>query len=163
MLAIMGAAVGRAPDAVRSVLYRKEPVGRPWSEPSQLVVRGPSPWSVGERETFAALESRLDHRLVRTSARSAVAEAELGEGTARPVLDDYRAAPSSEPLRATLGRVETFTPYRARLGAAAVGAAFYVALRFDAYDRLARHARGELPGARHDAKAGAFLLKAGSP
>ena len=111
MLAIMRGAVGRAPGVVRSLLHRKELFGRPWSELTQLVVRGPSPWSVGERETFAAFASRLDRCLVGTSAHSAVAEAAFGEGAIQPVLDDRRTAPIGEPLRATPGLVETYTPY----------------------------------------------------
>ena len=49
-----------APGVVRTLFYRKEFFGRPFSELTQQVMRGPSPWSVGERETFAAFVSRLN-------------------------------------------------------------------------------------------------------
>jgi hypothetical protein len=52
--------MGHAPGVVRTLFYRKEFFGRPFSELTQQVMRGPSPWSVGERETFAAFVSRLN-------------------------------------------------------------------------------------------------------
>lgn len=48
------------PDVVRTLLYRKAFFGRWQSELTQQVMRGPSPWSVGEREIFAAYVSRLN-------------------------------------------------------------------------------------------------------
>ncbi|GJG85486.1 hypothetical protein tb265_06670 [Gemmatimonadetes bacterium T265] len=60
MLAVMRVATGHAPGVVRTLLYRKEFFGRPWSELTQQVMRGPSPWTVGEREIFAAVVSRFN-------------------------------------------------------------------------------------------------------
>ena len=50
----------RAPDIVRTLFYRPEFLGRPISEWTQAVMRGPSDWSVAERELFAAFTSRLN-------------------------------------------------------------------------------------------------------
>ena len=50
----------RAPDIVRTLFYRPEFLGRPLSEWTQSVMRGPSDWSVAERELFAAFTSRLN-------------------------------------------------------------------------------------------------------
>ena len=60
MLAVMNLIVGHAPGVVRTLRYRKEFFGHPISELTQQVMRGPSEWTVGERETFAAFVSRLN-------------------------------------------------------------------------------------------------------
>ena len=59
-LAAMRVMAGHAPGVVRTLLYRKAFFGRKFSELTQQVMRGPSPWSVGEREVFAAFVSRLN-------------------------------------------------------------------------------------------------------
>jgi hypothetical protein len=50
----------RAPDVVRTLRYRPEFFGAPHADHTQAVMRGPSAWSVGERELFAAFVSRLN-------------------------------------------------------------------------------------------------------
>jgi len=60
MLRLMRVVMGHAPGVVRTLLYRKEFFGRPFSRLTQQVMRGDSPWSVGEREMFAAFVSRLN-------------------------------------------------------------------------------------------------------
>ena len=44
----------RAQDIIRTMLYRPEYFGTPSLHLSQAILRGPSDWSVGERELFAA-------------------------------------------------------------------------------------------------------------
>jgi len=61
MLGAMRIMAGHAPGVVRTLLYRKGFFGSPFSELTQQVMRGPSPWEVGEREIFAAFVSRLNH------------------------------------------------------------------------------------------------------
>ena len=48
----------RAPDVIRTMLYRPELFGKPYSAYLHEVMRGPSDWSAGERELFAAFVSR---------------------------------------------------------------------------------------------------------
>jgi hypothetical protein len=59
-LAMVRVLAGHAPGVVRTLLYRKDFFGRPFSALTQQVMRGPSPWPVGEREVFAAYVSRLN-------------------------------------------------------------------------------------------------------
>lgn len=44
-------------DVVRTMAYRSDLFGKPFSAALQDVMRGPSEWSVGERELFAAFVS----------------------------------------------------------------------------------------------------------
>ena len=60
LLGVMRVMMGHAPGVVRTLLYRKEFFGRSFSALTQQVMRGPSAWSVGEREMFAAFVSRLN-------------------------------------------------------------------------------------------------------
>ena len=48
------------PDVVKTLFYRKAFFGRWHSELTQQVMRGPSEWTVGQRELFAAFVSRLN-------------------------------------------------------------------------------------------------------
>ena len=47
----------RAPDILRTLLYRPDFFGGAMSPWVHAVMRGPSPWTVGERELFAAFTS----------------------------------------------------------------------------------------------------------
>ena len=50
----------RAPDVVRTLRYRRHRFGQWHSAHTHAVMRGPSEWTVGERELFAAFVSRLN-------------------------------------------------------------------------------------------------------
>ena len=48
------------PDVVRTLMYRPAFFGDPFSRWLQSVMRGPSYWTVGERELFACYTSHLE-------------------------------------------------------------------------------------------------------
>ena len=50
----------RVPDYLKAYYYRPDFFGRKFGALSHQVLRGPSPWSVGERELFTAYTARLN-------------------------------------------------------------------------------------------------------
>jgi len=48
-------------DVVKVFMYRPEFFGKPFCDLAHAVLRGPSDWSVGERELFGAFTSKLNH------------------------------------------------------------------------------------------------------
>jgi uncharacterized peroxidase-related enzyme len=104
LFAFIGA-VSRQPvlDAVKLVKYRAEFYGSPMSRVTQGAMRGPSVWSVGDRELMAALVAKTNECEWCTKAHSAVAERAYGDGAkVSAVLANLETAPIEEPLRATL-------------------------------------------------------------
>lgn len=58
---VLGLKMGaRVPDVVRTVMYRPEVFGQAYNEWIEEILRGPSPWSVSDRELFAAFTSRCN-------------------------------------------------------------------------------------------------------
>ncbi len=49
-----------APDVLRALHYKQKRWGEPFSNLLQAVMRGPSDWSIGERELFATFVSHLN-------------------------------------------------------------------------------------------------------
>jgi len=47
------------PDVLKTLHYRPELFGRPFSDTLDLAMNGPSDWSAGERELFAAFVSSV--------------------------------------------------------------------------------------------------------
>ena len=48
------------PDVIKTILYRPEFFGRGFSALTQSSMRGESPWTVAERELFAAFVSKMN-------------------------------------------------------------------------------------------------------
>jgi hypothetical protein len=60
MLAAIREGTGAEPlGVIKTLLYRPELFGEPFSEALDAVMRGPSEWSPGERELFAGFTSLL--------------------------------------------------------------------------------------------------------
>jgi hypothetical protein len=49
-----------APDVVKTLKYRADFFGAPMGNVFQAVMRGPSEWSIGDRELMAAYVSRIN-------------------------------------------------------------------------------------------------------
>jgi hypothetical protein len=61
ILAVIRERSGSEPlGVVKTLLYRPDLFGTPFSEELDEVMRGPSDWSAGERELFAAFTSLLN-------------------------------------------------------------------------------------------------------
>jgi hypothetical protein len=59
-LAIIRKLVGQVPGPIATMSYRSEFWGKEFSQCIQEAMRGPSSWSVGEREIFSAFVSNLN-------------------------------------------------------------------------------------------------------
>jgi AhpD family alkylhydroperoxidase len=103
--------VSRQPvlDVVKLVKYRSDFYGGPMSAVTHEAMRGPSAWSVGDRELMAAFVAKTNQCEFCTKAHAAVAQRAYRDGKAvsgllsdlgtAAVLD---SAAIEEPLRATL-------------------------------------------------------------
>jgi uncharacterized peroxidase-related enzyme len=95
--------VSRQPvvDAVRLALYRPEFYGA--GPLTHEAMRGPSAWSVGDRELMAAFVSKVNECQFCIAAHSATSGLWYGDDAkVAATLADSETAPIDEPLRATL-------------------------------------------------------------
>ena len=91
------------PDAARLVFYRPDFYGDRAKEFTHEAMRGPSAWSVADRELMAAYVSRVNDSAFCIGAHSATASRAYQDGAkVQAVLADLDTAPVGEPLRATL-------------------------------------------------------------
>jgi uncharacterized peroxidase-related enzyme len=91
------------PDAARLVFYRPDFYGAAMKEFTHTAMRGPSAWSIGDRELMAAVVSRVNQCAFCIGAHTATAAGAYHDGAkVAAVLADLETAPIEEPLRATL-------------------------------------------------------------
>ncbi len=89
------------PDAAKLVRYRPDFYGA--IPLTHEAMRGPSAWSVGDRELMAAFVSKVNACQFCIGAHSAVAgRAYQDQARVSAVLSDLETAPIEEPLRVTL-------------------------------------------------------------
>jgi len=97
-------------DVVKLVRYRSDFYGGPMSEITQEAMRGPSSWSVGDRELMAACVAKANHCEFCTKAHAAVATRAYGDNKkVSQALSNPDTAGVGEPLRTTLILLRTLT------------------------------------------------------
>ena len=139
------------PDAIKLNRYRPDFYGTPMRELTQEAMRGPSAWSIGDRELMGAVVSKTNNCEVCTKTHGTVAAlAYQDEATVSAVLSDLEAAPIEEPLQATLRMLRKLTrehavdadDMRALLAAGVsreqIEDALAVCFTFNTVDRLSR-------------------------
>jgi len=91
------------PDAAKLVFYRPDFYGAQAKKFIHEAMRGPSAWSVGDRELMAAYVSKVNDSAFCIGAHTATASQAYQDGAkVQAVLTDLESAPAEEPLRATL-------------------------------------------------------------
>ena len=91
------------PDAAKLTFYRPEFYGTLSKEFTHEAMRGPSEWSVGDRELMAAFVSKINESAFCIGAHTATAVgASHDDARVTAVLSDLETAPIEEPLKATL-------------------------------------------------------------
>jgi AhpD family alkylhydroperoxidase len=91
------------PDAARITFYRPDFYGRFAKQLTHEAMRGPSAWSVGDRELMAAVVSQANASPFCVGAHTATAARAYDDReTVRAALSDPGSAPIGEGLRATL-------------------------------------------------------------
>jgi uncharacterized peroxidase-related enzyme len=91
------------PDVVKLVMYRPDFFGTHMKKVTHEAMRGPSAWSVGDRELMAAFVSKTNDCEFCIKAHTAVAaRAYHDDAKVSAVLSDLETAVIGEPLRATL-------------------------------------------------------------
>lgn len=162
------------PDAAKLVFYRPDFYGTRAKEFTHEAMRGPSAWSVGDRELMAAHVSKVNGTAFCIGAHTATAsQAYQDPSKVAAVLDDLETAPVAETLRATLRMLGTLTregtvgveDMREVLAAGVtpeqVEDALAVCAAFNTTDRLADAFGFELLSADGYAAGAKYLLKRG--
>lgn len=99
----------RLPDAARVAFYHKNFFSAPLGAWTQAAMRGPSAWSVGERELMAAMVAKWNSCAFCVGAHGAVAAKTMTRPVVDAVLADFRSAPITEALQGALAFLEIMT------------------------------------------------------
>lgn len=162
------------PAVVKLLTYRGNYFGSPMKAVTQEAMRGPSAWSVGDRELMAAVVSKANSCQYCVNAHSAVAtKAYKNPEKVSATLKNLDSAELEAPLRATLKMLDKLTregqvsaeDMRAVLDAGATRAqiedALAVAYSFNVINRLADSFGFAVPGPKAFEVAAKFLLAIG--
>ncbi len=164
----------RLPDAARVAFYHKAFFNGSMGAWTQKTMRGPSDWTIGERELMAAMVAKWNACPFCVGAHGAIAAKEMPRRLVDEVLDDYRSAELPPGLKATLVFLEKLTlspteitPTDAQLAlqagvtASAIEDAIAVAAIFAIITRYANALAFAIPTQAEFDKAGDMLLKRG--
>ncbi len=162
------------PEALKLIAYRPDFFGAQMKAVTHEAMRGPSRWSVADRELMAAFVSKVNECEYCTKAHSAVAARAYGdEAKVSAALADLADAPIEAPLRATLRMLAklvregsvTADDMRALLTAGVsreqIEDALAVAFAFDVTNALAGAFGFAVPGPKAFEAGAAFLLSRG--
>jgi len=112
-------ALNSAEPGIRGLLRYRPETARPLSELTEVLLRGPSTLTRGERELIAAYVSALNDCRYCASSHSACAAAQLPGGMT--VVEQVRAGPASAPVSAKLKALLAIAEAVARSGRAVTG------------------------------------------
>lgn len=143
MTRLLGA---RLDDVGQSILQRPELWGKPMMALAQEVLRGPSSWTVGERELLAAVVSEANSCSFCTATHSSIADRALPA----PTFADWRNGAAGPAVTAAahfvvkltmtpdmMGPADVDTARDAGVTEAALAEAVYVAFVFNMINRVA--------------------------
>jgi uncharacterized peroxidase-related enzyme len=174
-LGIVKFALGETPsDVVKALFYRPDLFGAPISHYCHALLRGPSEWTLGERELFAAFVSHRNSCEFCSNAHRAVATRALGAGVVDAVFEDHRTAPVSAGVRAVLEFLDKLSKEPTEIEAADVErtlsqgvspagleTAVHIAAVFNVINRVADALGFDIPSPSLLAKEAENLLKRG--
>ena len=162
------------PEVLKLIKYRPDFLGDRLKDITHEAMRGPSSWSVADRELMAAFISKLNACEYCIKAHSAVSARAYGDGAkVAAVLSDLDRAVIEEPLRATLRVLRKLTLEQsvgvddmhgliaAGVSSAQIRDALAVAFAFNTMNRLADAFGFVVPGPEAFEAGARFLLARG--
>jgi uncharacterized peroxidase-related enzyme len=163
-------------DVLKMLWHRPLYFGRPFVAMVQRALRGPSEWSVGERELFAAFVSQQNVCPFCEGSHAAVAFAAGDRAAAAAVLRDWRGAKVDPKVSAVLVFLEKMTREpgalapsdadavrAAGVSQAALEDAITIGFLFNVINRIANAMDFHVPSPDACAKTAPFLIKKGYP
>jgi|HubBroStandDraft_2_1064218.scaffolds.fasta_scaffold308212_2 uncharacterized peroxidase-related enzyme len=162
------------PEALKLIAYRPDFFGAHMKKVTHEAMRGPSTWSVADRELMAAFLSTVNESEYCIKAHTAVsARAYRDDAKVSAVLADLDTAPIEEPLRVTLrmlrklalehsvGVEDMRTLLAAGVSRDQIEDALAVAFAFNTMNRLADAFGFSVPGTKAFEAGAKFLLSRG--
>lgn len=161
-------------DVLKTIYHRPRFFGAPYLAVLNQAMRGPSDWSVADRELFAAFTSKQNECPFCVGSHTAVFSIALGATAPSGILEDWRHAQVDPKVKATLGLIEKvirdpqglvggdFDAVRSEgVRDAAIEDALHIAFCFNIINRLANALDFHVASEETFRKMGGALLKRG--